>query len=108
MIFLNLTPHAITLRVEMGEFTFPPSGTIARVSVQQVTVGCLEMGIQVVRNEYGQVTGLPADGAMCIVSGMVLAALPAGTANVFAPDTGATAIRNEAGHIVAVTRLVAA
>ena len=39
---------------------------------------------------------------------MVLAALPTGTPNVYAPDTGPTAIRNEAGYVVAVTRLVAA
>ncbi len=39
---------------------------------------------------------------------MVLAALPAGTLNVYAPDTGPTAIRDERGQVIAVTRLVVA
>jgi hypothetical protein len=56
----------------------------------------------------GEVTGLPEDGTPCIVSAMVLAALPPGTPGVYAPDTGATAVRNDRGHIMAVTRLVAA
>jgi hypothetical protein len=37
---------------------------------------------------------------------MVLAALPAGTLNVYAPATGATAIRDDKGQVVAVTELV--
>lgn len=62
-------------------------------------------------NDAG-VTGLVRDAQgvplLCIVSGMVLAALPAGTINVYAPATGATAIRDERGQIVAVTELVTA
>jgi hypothetical protein len=66
-------------------------------------------GVPVITRKPGLVTGLPRDqrGAIlpCLVSSMVLDALPAGTKNVYAPDTGATAIR-ENGQVVAVTRLV--
>lgn len=58
----------------------------------------------------GAVTGLPNDcGPIYIVSGMVLDALSASGSkrnDVFAPDTGAGAVRDEAGRIVAVRRLV--
>lgn len=104
---INLTPHAITIRTKDGDVTFEPSGTVARVETRETTVG-ERFGVQVVRREFGDIFGLPENGEPCIVSSMVLAALPAGTPNVYAPDTGATAIRNDAGHIVAVTRLVTA
>ena len=104
---LNLTPHAITIRTQAGDVTFPPSGQVARVSTVATDTGMVVAGVRVIRNTYGPVTGLPVDGTPCIVSGMVLAALPPGTPNVFAPATGATAIR-ENGQVVAVVELVAA
>lgn len=105
----NLTPHDIVLQLPSGErVTLPPSGTVARVSTIATDTGLAMAGVRVVRNTYGPVQGLPADGGPCIVSGMVLAALPAGTPNVYAPATGATAIRDERGQVIAVTELVAA
>ena len=107
-MLLNLTPHAITIRTSDGDITIPPSGGMARVAANAVRVGAYN-GIPVVSNKYGPVEGLVRDEqgvpVPCIVSGMVLAALPAGTPNVFAPATGATAIR-ENGQVVAVTELV--
>jgi hypothetical protein len=108
-IMINCTPHAITLRTPQGDITIPPSGTVARVTMTEAVVRtCAVTGVDVIRRTPGEVIGLPEDGTPCIVSAMVLAALPAGTKGVFAPDTGATAVRNDRGHIVAVTRLVAA
>ena len=108
---LNLTPHAITLRSPAGDVTFPPSGQVARVTTMATDTGLKVAGVRVIRNQYGPVTGLVRDEAGVpvpqIVSGMVLAALPPGTPNVYAPATGATAIR-ENGQVVAVTELVAA
>ena len=105
----NLTPHAITIRAQDGtEVTIPPSGTVARVSTTDEVVGtCPITGAPIVRRVFGEVTGLPEDGTPCLVSALVLSAVP-GRAGVYAPDTGPTAIRNDAGQIVAVTRLVAA
>ena len=108
---LNLTPHAITIRTQAGDVVLPPSGQVARVAAVATDTGLTVYGARVIRNQYGPVTGLPRDDAgiplPCIVSGMVLAALPPGTPNVYAPATGATAIR-ENGQVVAVTELVAA
>lgn len=102
---LNLTPHTITIIIHGQPVDFPASGTLARVEMTQTEVGRLN-GVPLIQNRAGQVTGLPDDGTPCLVSGMVLAALPFGTPNVYAPDTGGTAVRNEVGHIVAVTRLI--
>ena len=106
---INLTPHAIVVRTPAGDVTFAPSGTIARVTMAEEIIGtCPLTGAPIIRRVPGEVIGLPEDGTPCIVSAMVLATLPSGTPGVYAPDTGATAIRAENGHVIAVTRLVAA
>ena len=108
---INLTPHDITLRTPAGDVTYPASGQIPRVSPIATLKGAVVAGVPVVRNPYGPVTGLVRDAngvpLPCIVSGMVLSALPSGTVNVYAPATGATAIRKD-GQVIAVTELVAA
>lgn len=107
MNLLNLTPHAISIVVNGETTTIQPSGTIARVAVSAVQVAEFN-GVPVMANEYGNVEGLPEDTTQPIlVSAMVLGQLGAEWRNIaFAPDTGKTAIRNEQGHIVAVTQLV--
>ena len=105
---INLTPHSICIRRPDGTIKeIPPSGQVARVDAVSTVIGTTDDGIEIIRNEYGNITGLPFDGKQYIVSGMVIAALPKGTPNVFGPDSGNTAIRVD-GKIVAVTRLVAA
>lgn len=106
---INLTPHAITIRATDGtEVTIPPSGIVARVSTTEEVVGtCAITGAPIVRRTFGEVQGLPEEGTPCLVSALVLAAVP-GRPGVYAPDTGPTAIRGQDGQIIAVTRLVAA
>lgn len=105
---LNLTQHAITLITPKGTFTFPPSGTIARVETIETVIGeCPVTGAPIVRREKGMPVGLPEEGTPCLVSSMVLESCP-GRAGVFAPDSGKTAIRDERGLVQAVTQLVAA
>ena len=105
---INLTPHAITIRVNGVDTVIQPSGTLARVASTEEQVGvCPLTGAPIMRRVFGEVTGLPTDGSACLVSALVLSAC-AGRVGVFAPDTGNTAIRNEAGQVIAVTRLVGA
>ena len=103
MVFVNCTPHALTIE---GVGTLPASGIVPRcatVRSETAPVG----GVRIVRQVAGDVTGLPAPeaGTAYIVSGMVLAALNGARQDVFAPDTGADAVR-ENGQIVAVRGLV--
>ena len=107
---LNLTPHDIVVQLPGGERrVYPASGQLARVSMEEVTTSSIEIdgqSVEVISRKAGQVTGIPA-GVTVLVSGMVCDALK-GVPGVYAPDTGATALRNDKGHIVAVTRLVSA
>jgi len=106
--FINLTSHAISVKKNDGStFTVEPSGIIARVSTHEQVIGELD-GVPLVTRKFGEVENLPepTEGTIYIVSSLVLSALN-GREDVVAPDTGATAIRNEDGHIVAVTRFVA-
>lgn len=103
---LNLTPHVIVIRLANGEdLTLQPSGVVARIVMKETEVGSVN-GIPLIVREAGEVVGIPTDGTICLVSSMVLDALPQDTKNVFAPDTGSTAVRNAFGQMVAVTRLV--
>jgi len=104
MQFINLTPHAITIE---GIGTIESSG-VARVNVTgfpRVSVA----GVRVMKNLFGNVSGLPAPklGTVYIVSKLVVDAVSTRAGlDVFAPDTGDDAIRNEKGHIVSVKGLV--
>nr|DAN79510.1 MAG TPA: hypothetical protein [Caudoviricetes sp.] len=104
---INLTPHDIRIVVNGNTLTFPKTGTVARVSVTTQVIG-EELGIPVVVTNYGNVENVPVAGTeKFLVSAMVLARLGKEYQGwAFAPDTGATAIRNDKGQIEAVTRLV--
>jgi hypothetical protein len=105
---LNLTPHLIRVQRPDGTTAeFPPSGTVARVATVENVIGtCPITGCPVISRSFGEVIGLPTDGTQCLVSAMVLSAIP-GAVGVFAPDSGPTSIRVD-GQVWAVTRLVAA
>lgn len=104
MKIINLTPHAINIT---DGPTFPPSGTVARVTTQQVDAGTIA-GIQVKKQTFGDIVDLPdpQPDTIFVVSAIVLAAAKAqGRIDVVAPDT-ANAVRNEDGHIVSVPGFV--
>jgi hypothetical protein len=111
---INLTPHAVTLRLpDGGDVTLPPSGVQARVATLPSTAAPID-GIPVPvlpSPQFGAVTGLPppTPGTAFLVSALVLGRC-AGRDDVFAPATGPQdgAIRGLDGQIQAVTRLVAA
>ena len=115
-VFMNCTPHRITLRQPDGlEINFDPCGFIPRVETSEEQVDFFT--VPIVEQRTGQVSGFPdfdlyrgetgSAHIMCIVSRMVLDAVENIKGVTFvAPDSGKTAIRNEKGHIVAVTRLI--
>ena len=105
MEIINLTPHDIVVRTAEGDTIFPKSGEVARVSTASKDAGSVN-GITVVKTVFGAVEGIPEQegDTVYIVSAMVLSALAGTRGDVVAPDTGNTAVRNEKGQIVAVTR----
>jgi len=111
MMFVNLTPHAIVVRLADGsDLTFPASGKVARVDELPTTVVGEMGGVKILsRTVFGQVVDLPepTEGFAYIVSGLVAGVVY--RADVFAPATGPKdgAIRNDKGQIVAVVALKA-
>ncbi len=109
MALINLTPHPIVVRTDGVDITIPASGQVARVTSQQELASQIDvygLTIPVQRTTFGQVDGLPdpKPNTIYIVSSLVLGALKGSRPDVVAPDTGPTAIRNDNGQIVAVTR----
>ncbi len=105
MTIVNLTPHAITLQVGDVTTTFQPSGTVARVTQTTQPNGLTVAGGQVHTSIFGDVLDIPPPqkNTYYVVSGLVLGALNGSRPDVIAPKTDNTAIRNDKGHIVAVT-----
>lgn len=118
MKILNLTPHTINVADKDGNIilAFAPHGTVARVSSSPGklrTMFCAGQSIPVAgATHYGPVEGLPEPetDTMYLVSAMVgqhpdVAGV---RADVLCPGTGPQdgAIRNDKGHIIAVTRLL--
>ncbi len=112
MTLVNLTPHAIVLRAPDGTDTVvEPSGTIARVASSSGAPQDVA-GVPVPdwsADSMGEVTGLPDSSlnTLLIVSAIVGDACKGRRLDVLVPGTGPKddAVRNEKGHIVAVTRL---
>ena len=109
---LNLTPHAIVIRFANGDdLVISPTGKVARLTTEETTSIDFNSEIGPIPVISTKVTGVteipdPMTNIKFLVSSMVLDSLGSEYAGLaFAPDTGATAIRDDKGHIVGVTRL---
>lgn len=103
--YINLTPHTVNVELADGrKFAFEPTKPSARMDVTTASVefANFESEVPVVQSLFGEVQDLPAptEGVAYIVSTMI--AQKVLRPDVVSPDTGKTAIRNEAGQIVAV------
>ena len=111
MNIVNLTPHAIRVfGRELGqEWTFEPSGIVARCAVSREVVDYLhvdwvddgekaEQVIPINHSVFGAVENLPAPetGTVYIVSGLVAQAVPE-RRDVLIPDD---TVRDEAGQVI--------
>lgn len=101
----NCTPHPIVVKVGEKELTFPPTGIVPRVGTVEAPAEGIN-GIPCVTQSMTACTGLPNPeaGVFLLVSALVFGACD--RADLVAPDTGKTCIRDEKGRILAVTRLI--
>lgn len=120
MKIVNLTPHTINIYVNGDSFAISPSGKVARVLVKPVHTGHLNVDtgdkhlqVPVFRNSTGRgevgLEWIPpmVQDTIYLVSGVVLEALKdADRFDIYAPDTGPTAIRDSKGQIIGVTQLL--
>lgn len=121
--YINLTPHVIVVRTPVpdsdGNITsldvaYPPLGKVARVEMAETVQSHTRDGVPVITRRPGRVIlpeGLEINATTyLIVSSMVLEAAERidmlMLSWLIAPDTGDTAIRNDKGQVVAVTRWV--
>ena len=106
MKFVNLTPHAIHLIDFNNQMTtFPPDGTVARVSMtSEVVCNYFGQGIEIITQKPGPVVGLPdvCQGVIWIVSAMVRSAYPARLDLVSPGDL----VRDDQGNIVGCRNFV--
>lgn len=104
-MFVNLTPHSVTLIPEVGApIVIPPSGTVARVATNSNTVGRLTLpkegiSIPIVEIEWGQVENLPERGEyIYLVSRVVADALKgSGRTDILVPND---LVRDDKGVII--------
>jgi hypothetical protein len=106
---VNLTPHPVTIRVGETELTIPPSGRVARVKEEVITVGEIEVdGVKIplrTKKLSEEVEDLPQpeEGVIYIVSFLAAqAAWAMGRRDVVA--TG-DPVRDEQGRIIAISSL---
>lgn len=99
---INLTSHKICLNVNGNEKAFPPSNKVAQVVFKYQPVSAIA-GF----NLLTHINGIPEKekGTIYLVPGRVLSYLH-NRPDVFAPDTGPSALRDGHGHIRAVTNLL--
>lgn len=101
MTLVNLTPHEIIVEKKDGtRKSYPPSGQVARVEVEDICLGRLD-GIPIHKGKVKKVAGIPKaqEGVMFIVSLFVLQ--NSDREDLIAPDTN-TAKRDNKGRIEAV------
>lgn len=111
MVITNLTPHTLNVVDDAGKIilSVAPSGTVARVTTKQATVGNVA-GIDIVRTVFGDVDGLPdpQPDTIYVVSTLVLQALKANGVirdDVVSPDTSpSSVVRDDTGNIIGVKR----
>jgi hypothetical protein len=120
--FVNLTPHPIRLRVDAANTAAEPldddivvephaDGPARVATTPGQEIGDLDGVALYSATIFGAVEGLPApqDGTVYIVSALVGGQVQ-GRTDVVQPGTGPKdgTVRNDAGHIFAVTRLIRA
>lgn len=106
MRIANLTPHTLNLITDNGSLTVPPSGIVARVSVDRSLAGSISVdGVLIPLNvsTYGDITDLPApqDNTVYVVSALV-AQLAANRKDVYYPDD---LVRDDQGRVIGARSL---
>ena len=109
MKLVNLTPHAIHLMDDEKNIleTIHPSGTLARVSVEdkQIMPKGLIAPVPVVSREFGEVEGLPEPEKETLLIVSMIVAQAAGDLRSDLVSPGHL-VRDEQGRVIGCTTLV--
>ena len=129
----NRTPHELVIYRDNEKIVIPPCGVVARVKSEQKVIDRIN-GIDVVKTEFSEVTGLPIVCKNCerynkdcpfpdahrymnetsgceeqkpikiFIVSSIVAMACSKRKDIVAPDTGAGAVRDRYGNIIGVTR----
>ena len=118
MPIINLMEHACIIKVGEKTYKIPPSGTVAKVEkIKSTWTGdiWIQPGramrdgfhVPIILREAGDIIDLPepCHETIYLVSPEVVDGVP-NRSDIFTPDIGETAIRNEKGQVTAVTQLI--
>ncbi len=106
-MIINLTPHEVNFYIDEETMVIlPKCETPARCTTSNVYIGDFD-GVPIHHVVYEDVVNLPDPelGTIYVVSGIVAQAVK-NRNDVFSPDTGASALRNSNGQIIAVRGLL--
>lgn len=106
-MIINLTPHDVNIYIDEDTMlVLPKCEYPARCTTSNVYLGEID-GVPIYHVVYEDVINLPDPmlGTIYVVSAIVAQAVK-NRDDVFAPDTGATALRNSNGQIHAVRGLL--
>lgn len=111
MKIINLTQHAINLKVADAALDIPPSGVEAKIATRSVAKDPLQVEgllvpLPVVGTEFGDLENLPPpQEGVVYVAGLVVAQAAAklGRRDVYSPDV----LRNDKGQPIGAKGLVA-
>lgn len=109
MNIINLTPHALNFMPEGPDgptVTIPPSGQVARCTVNRVQINTIDvdgLSVPVNQTQFGTVDGLPdpQPDTIYVVSTLVAQAVPNRPDVYIVDDT----VRDEQGHIIGARAL---
>jgi hypothetical protein len=106
-MIINCTPHDVNIYLdENTTIVLPKCESPARCTTSNVYLGDFD-GIPIYHVVYEDVINLPNPevGTIYVVSAIVAQAVK-NRADVFAPDSGTSALRNSNGQIIAVRNLL--
>lgn len=103
---VNLCPHDLHIfGADDQMYTIPKSGQIARVQVNQESVGSLGGEVPINKTKYGAVENLPNQKDLYVYLVSTMVAQVVCRHDVLSPDTFNGVIRDEKGQILGVTKL---
>lgn len=111
-MFVNLTPHEVVIigDDDLAHYVFPPSGQVARIEEEVITVGTVANGgitLPYAKTKLTAIIGRPAPNGQdtFIVSMPVAQALGQSRLDVMSPDSGPGSAVREDGQLMGVRRL---
>jgi len=106
-VFINLTPDPVRIKFPKGAVAVVrPFGTVARAKMSVKPANPISLTVPTVTQETESIEGLIGSGWQTKIVSAEMMKYCVGRDDVVTPDTGSSAIRDEDGNLIAVTRFI--